>query len=126
MESMGALGHHIREAHPRGLSSMCKGFTLVEMLVATAIFAIVVAAAFVLGSGEARTYRTAEEVIAEQQNVRTGFDRMISEIRLAGFNTNPDGDPARTDEQIEGAWSTAITFRADIDFDDPEKMSVPE
>ena len=98
---------HRRIAAPTSM----RGFSLAEMLVALALFAIAAAVASVLYSKATRSYRTAEQLILEQQNVRTGFDRMLAEIRMAGFNANPGGDPARSDEQIEGAWDTAIAFR---------------
>src|SRR5712692_8285029 len=71
------------------------GFSLVEMLVAVAVFSIAATVAFVLYSTAARSYRTGVQLILEQQNVRTGFDRMISEIRMAGFDSNPRGTPDR-------------------------------
>ena len=120
---------HFREQgsrEPADLPGASAGFGLAEMLVAAAVFAMVVAVALALYSGAAKSYRIGEQLTAEQQNVRTAFDRMTSEIRLAGLNTNPDGDPNRTDEQIEGAWDTAVTFRADLDFGDPVKETVPE
>ncbi len=111
---------------PADLPAASAGFGLAEMLVAAAVFAMVVAVALALYSVAAKSYRIGEQLTAEQQNVRTAFDRMTSEIRLAGLNTNPDGDPNRTDEQIEGAWDTAVAFRADLDFGDPVKETVPE
>ena len=102
------------------------GFSLVEMIVAAAVFAIAATVAFVLYSDAARSYRAGGQLIFEQQNVRTGFDRMMSEIRMAGFNSNPGGDPARPDEQIEGAWDTAIAFRINLDSDHLAKSTVTE
>jgi len=89
----------------------------VELLVAIAVFALAIAVALAVYSGATRSYRTGEQQVLDQQNVRLGFDRLVSEIGLAGFNSNPDGDLTRPDEQIEGAWDTAITFRADLDSD---------
>src|SRR3989442_4451828 len=120
---------HLREQGPRepaDLPAASAGVGLAELLVAAAVFAMVVAVALALYSGAAKSYRIGEQLSAEQQNVRTAFDRMTSEIHLAGLNTNPDGDPNRTDEQIEGAWDTAVTFRADLDFGDSVKGTVPE
>jgi hypothetical protein len=51
---------------------------------------------------------------------------MIRELRLAGFNHNADGAPARTDEQIEAAWDTAVTLRGDFDAEDPVLRATPE
>jgi prepilin-type N-terminal cleavage/methylation domain-containing protein len=103
-----------------------KGFSLIEMLVATAIFAIAAAVAFLLYSAAQKSYKSGENFTDQQQSTRVAFDRMLSDIRLAGFNTNPDGDSTRVDEQIEGAWDTAVTVRGDFDFEDPTASTTPE
>ncbi len=102
------------------------GFSVAELLVAIAVFALAVAVALALYSSATRSYRTGEQQVLDQQNVRLGFDRLVSEIGMAGFNSNPDGDPTRPDEQIEGAWDTAITFRADLDSDRSPDNTIPE
>ncbi|MGH2651485.1 MAG: PilW family protein, partial [Actinomycetota bacterium] len=106
-----------------------RGFTLVEILVAMTIFAIAVGVAFVLYNAAQGSYREGEQFTEQQQNTRIGFDRIVADLRLAGFNYNPDGDVTRPDEQIEGAWDTAVTVRGDFDFeitpaDDPNDNNV--
>ncbi len=102
------------------------GFSLIEMLVASAIFAIAAAVAFILYSAAQKSYKAGENFTDQQQSTRVAFDRMVSDIRLAGFNTNPDGDASRVDEQVEGAWDTAVTIRGDYDFEDPAANTTPE
>jgi prepilin-type N-terminal cleavage/methylation domain-containing protein len=103
-----------------------RGFSLIEMLVASAIFAIVAAVAFILYTAAQKSFKAGENFTDQQQSTRVAFDRMISDIRLAGFNSNPDGDTTRVDEQIEGAWDTAVTIRGDFDFEDPTASTIPE
>jgi prepilin-type N-terminal cleavage/methylation domain-containing protein len=103
-----------------------RGFSLIEMLVASAIFAIAAAVAFILYTSAQKSYKAGENFTNQQQATRVAFDRMISDLRLAGFNTNPDGDTTRVDEQIEGAWDTAVTLRGDFDFEDPTASQTPE
>jgi hypothetical protein len=67
-----------------------------------------------------------ENFTDQQQATRVAFDSMIADLRLAGYNTNPDGDATRVDEQVEGAWDTAVTVRADFDFEDPTARITPE
>lgn len=102
------------------------GFSLIEMLVATAIFAIAAAVAFILYVAAQKSYKSGENFSDQQQSTRVAFDRMISDLRLAGFNWNPDGDATRIDEQVEGAWDTAVTIRGDFDFEDPTASATPE
>jgi type II secretory pathway pseudopilin PulG len=96
------------------------------MLVATAIFAIAAAVAFILYTAAQKSYKSGENFSDQQQSTRVAFDRMISDLRLAGFNWNPDGDSTRIDEQVEGAWDTAVTIRGDFDFEDPAASATPE
>ncbi|TDI47200.1 MAG: prepilin-type N-terminal cleavage/methylation domain-containing protein, partial [Acidobacteria bacterium] len=110
--------------HPRDLHS--RGFSLIEMTMAFTIFLVASLAAYGLFAMGTRSFKKAENATALQQTTRAGFDRMIRELRLAGFNHNADGAPARPDEQIEGAWDTAITFRADFDANDPVASTTPE
>jgi prepilin-type N-terminal cleavage/methylation domain-containing protein len=107
-------------------TTKCRGFSLIEMLVATAIFSIAAAVAFILYSAAQKSYKLGDNAAEQQQATRVAFDRMISDLRLAGFNHNPDGDKTRVDEQIEGAWDTAITVRGDFDFEDPTASVTPE
>ncbi|HZN02847.1 MAG TPA: prepilin-type N-terminal cleavage/methylation domain-containing protein, partial [Candidatus Polarisedimenticolia bacterium] len=102
------------------------GFSLVEMLVASAVFAIVAAVVFIFYTAAQKSYKSGENFSEQQQSTRVAFDRMISDMRLAGFNTNPDGDATRVDEQIEGAWDTAVTIRGDFDFEDTSANASPE
>jgi prepilin-type N-terminal cleavage/methylation domain-containing protein len=102
------------------------GFSLIEMIVASAIFAIAAAVAFILYTAAQKSYKLGENFTDQQQSTRVAFDRMLSDIRLAGFNYNPDGDTTRVDEQVEGAWDTAVTIRGDFDFEDPAASVAPE
>src|SRR5262245_149517 len=112
---------------PRMSERTCeRGFSLIEMMVASAIFAIAAAVAFILYSAAQKSYKAGENFTDQQQATRVAFDRMVSDIRLAGFNTNPDGDNTRIDEQVEGVWDTAITIRGDFDFEDPAASVTPE
>lgn len=103
-----------------------RGFSLIEMVVATAIFAIAASVAFILYTAAQKSYKAGENSSDQQQSTRVAFDRMLSDVRLAGYNTNPDGDTTRVDEQIEGAWDTAVTVRGDFDREDPTASLNPE
>ena len=113
---------HDKRVHGRGEA----GFTLIEMMLAATIFAIVAAVVFIFYTAAQKSYKAGENFSDQQQSTRVAFDRMVSDIRLAGFNTNPDGDTSRVDEQVEGAWDTAVTVRGDFDFEDPAASVTPE
>ena len=62
-----------------------KGITLIELLVALVITGILVGAIYRTFIGQQKTYTVQEQVVDMQQNVRGGINRMMREIRMAGF-----------------------------------------
>ncbi len=62
-----------------------KGITLIELLVALVISAILVGATYRTFMGQQKTYTVQEQVVDVQQNVRAAINRMIAEVRMAGF-----------------------------------------
>ena len=72
-----------------------KGVTLIELLIALVISAILVAGIYRTFIHQQKTYATREQVADMQQNVRVAINRMIREIRMAGFggkNENLNGN----------------------------------
>jgi prepilin-type N-terminal cleavage/methylation domain-containing protein len=73
------------------------GVTLIELLVALVISAILVAGIYRTFIHQQRSYATQEQIADMQQNVRVAINRMIREIRMGGFggkneNTNGKND----------------------------------
>ena len=92
---------------------------------AVTVMAIVFIVAFSLYDNLQKSFKVSENAATQQQNTRVAFDRMVADVRMAGFNYNPDGDPNRPDEQIEGMWDGAITVRGDYDFEDATARATP-
>jgi len=72
-----------------------KGVTLIELLIALVISAILIAGIYRTFIHQQKTYATQEQVADMQQNVRVAINRMIREIRMVGFggkNENTKGD----------------------------------
>jgi type IV pilus assembly protein PilW len=63
-----------------------KGFTIVEILVALAIGAIVMAAAYSMYISQQKSYQINEEVVALQQNLRAAMYFLERDLRMAGYN----------------------------------------
>jgi len=61
------------------------GVTLIELLIALVISAILIAGIYRAFIHQQKTYATQEQVADMQQNVRVAINRMMREIRMAGF-----------------------------------------
>ena len=62
-----------------------KGVTLIELLIALVISSILIAAVYRTFIGQQKTYTVQEQVVDMQQNVRVAINKMMREIRMAGF-----------------------------------------
>jgi prepilin-type N-terminal cleavage/methylation domain-containing protein len=67
------------------MSKKSKGVTLIELLIALVISAIIIAGIYRTFIHQQKTYATQEQVADMQQNVRVAINRMMREIRMAGF-----------------------------------------
>lgn len=100
-----------------------QGFTLTEVLVASAIFVIVIVAALLMYDRGNRTFKQGVEAGNMQQNTRVAFEKMLSDLRMAGYDYDRDGIPSagtqqqQPDEQIEFIGRSAITFRGNFNYD---------
>src|SRR5437899_9507428 len=70
-----------------------RGFTLAEILVTTAIFAIIMIAALTVYDRSNRVFKSSTEAADLQQSTRIGFDKLVSDIRMAGFDYSRGGVP---------------------------------
>jgi len=101
------------------------GFTLLELLIALAIFGFVMGAFYSVFITSDRAYRTQDGVAEAQQGLRVGLDLMVRDIRLAGL------DPLDTaGAGFEEATETKVRFTMDEDMngaiDDPIDSANPE
>ena len=64
-----------------------KGVTLLELLIALVISAIIVATLYRVFVSQQKNYVVQERVADMQQNVRVAINRMMREIRMAGFGS---------------------------------------
>jgi prepilin-type N-terminal cleavage/methylation domain-containing protein len=104
------------------------GFTLTEVLVATAIFTIIMLAALLMYDRNNRVFKSGVQASDVQQNTRIGFDKLVSDLRIEGFDYNRNGDPSgsvaatginyqrQPDEQIEYMGDGAIVFRSNFNY----------
>ena len=87
-----------------------KGFTLVELLVAMVIAAIVMTSVYSVYTAQQRSYVVQEEVAAMHQNLRAAMYFMEREIRMAGCDpTGAAGAGIQSDSN-----ATSIHFTEDF------------
>ncbi|MGH7409795.1 MAG: PilW family protein, partial [Candidatus Methylomirabilis sp.] len=94
------------------------GFSLAEILMATAISSVVLLALYLLYDINQVTFLRGEQQADLQQNARIAMDRIVRELRLAGFYPeNPPVIPPVCPTAIQSATATGIRFVADVDSD---------
>jgi type IV pilus assembly protein PilW len=86
-----------------------EGFTLVELLVAMAISAIVMTAIYSAYYSQQKSFLVQDQIAAAQQNLRAGMYMMEREIRMAGYD--PRGSAGAG---IQTANADSIRFTLDI------------
>ncbi len=87
------------------------------MLVASAILVTVLVIVLTVYEATRRACVQNETRAEIQLSTRTALDRLLSDLRLAGFVSADHPDPGESFEPIEGAWDTAIAFSGEIDGD---------
>lgn len=95
-----------------------RGFTLVEILVASAIFVVIFLAVYLVYETNQITFAKGERDVDIQQNARVAMDRIVRELRMAGFDPQvPTIIPNPCATPIQLATPASITFIADVDSD---------
>jgi prepilin-type N-terminal cleavage/methylation domain-containing protein len=70
-----------------------RGYTLIEILVAVAIFATVMIVALLLYDQSNRVFKQSNESAEMQQNTRVAFEKVVADLRMAGFDYKRAGAP---------------------------------
>jgi type II secretory pathway pseudopilin PulG len=103
------------------------GFSLAEVLIATAVFVVVMVGALMLYDRSTQVFSRSMEQADTQQNTRVAFDKLVSDLRQLGFDFDRDGIPfgseggvaqaQQPDEQIEYIAPAAITIRSNFNYE---------
>ncbi len=64
-----------------------RGITLIELLIALAIFGLVSAASYRLFVAQGRAYVVQDQVGEIQQNIRAGMELLLRDVRMAGYDS---------------------------------------
>ena len=85
----------------------CRGFTLIELMIAMVIFAVAMTAIYTSYLTQQKTYLAQTEVAAMQQNLRAGMYLMERELRMAGYDRHRTADTGITVANNNGFQFTA-------------------
>ncbi|MEE9153776.1 MAG: prepilin-type N-terminal cleavage/methylation domain-containing protein [candidate division NC10 bacterium] len=100
------------------------GFTLLEMLISSAIFAIVLFAIYTIYITSQATSTRGINKIEVQQNARVAMRRMAREIRMAGYDRGSAIPAQGSPTAVQVATATTLTFIADVTGDgDSERVT---
>ena len=100
-----------------------RGFSLTEVLVAVAVFAVIFIAALMVYDRANKIFKTGVDASDVQQTTRVAFERMVADVRMAGFDFDRDGYPTGTkkyqqpDEQLEFIHPHALTMRTNLNYE---------
>jgi len=95
-----------------------RGFTLLEMLISSAVFVIVLFAVYLMLVTSQITYARGENKVEIQQNARVAMQRMAREVRMSGYDPGSAIPAQASQTAIQVANANTITFIADLDGDD--------
>src|SRR6188768_2186444 len=68
-----------------------RGFTLAEVMVATAVMIIVFVGVLLMYDRANNVFKTSNEAADMQQNLRVAYDRVLADVRMAGFDYKRGG-----------------------------------
>lgn len=100
-----------------------KGFTLIEMMMALVIGAMITAATYATYSFQQKVYYTQDQVAEMQQNIRAALYIIIEEIQMAGYDPEGSGNFGIT-SALAGRLQLTEDEDADGIFDPEEKRDI--
>src|SRR5688572_24299363 len=91
----------------RNRMSRQRGFSLAEILVAMAVFTVVILAALMVYDRSNKVFKQSVEASDMQQSTRVAFDRLVADLRMTGFDYDRDGTPFGA---LAQTWKANTTY----------------
>jgi len=103
--------HQTRHAAP--------GFSLIEMLIGSTIFVVVLLAIYIVLDTSRADYAMGAAKSDVQENMRVALESMARELRMAGYapSNSPNDDCATPPCGVTASSASSVTFQADLDGD---------
>jgi Tfp pilus assembly protein PilV len=111
----------------RNSMSGAGGFSLIEMLIGSVVFVVVLLAILMILDISQRDYASGAAKSDVQENVRVALESMARELRMAGYarSSTPNSDCAAPPCGVTALTSSSVTFQADVDGNPPDVCAVP-
>ena len=92
------------------------GFSLIEMLIGSAIFVVVLLAIYIIVDTSRADYAMGAAKADVQENMRVALESMARELRMAGYapSNSPNANCAVPPCGVTALTASAVTFQADI------------
>ena len=91
-----------------------RGITLIELLIAFAIFALVSGASYRLFVAQSKAYAVQDQVGEIQQNIRAAMELVLRDIRMAGYNsTSLTSQITINNPILPGAQAITVSYQYD-------------
>lgn len=108
-----------RGKHNRGHAfAHSRGFTLVELMIVVGLSALAMAGVYTIYVAQEKSSTVQNQVVEMQQNGRVALDIMEREIRLAGYDPDPNGTGAFAGATITVARAGQMRFTCDLNDND--------
>lgn len=110
---------------PCGHFGSPKGFSLIELLVATTLALIVLTVMFTMFRTTSRSYSLQDYVAEMQQNLRVGLHAVSRDVRMAGCGLNLiSGNITNVQVYASGAWNQVPPITGTNSTSGPDSISV--
>ena len=105
----------------RNSMSCARGFSLVEMLIGSTVFVVVLLAILMILDISQRDYASGAAKSDVQENVRVALESMARELRMAGYapSSTPNSDCAAPPCGVTALTLSSVTFQANVDLTQP-------
>ena len=98
-----------------------RGITIIELLVALIIFAMVIRGIYKVFVSQTRAYSIQDRVVETQQNIRSAMDLLVRDLRMTGYDSDsPDSKIDITTPLMVGTNVITINY----EFDNTTQYSI--
>jgi type IV pilus assembly protein PilW len=91
-----------------------KGFTIVELMIALVLTFIVTAGLYRTYVSFQVTFDAQSQLVEMQQNLRIGMNRLVSDMKMAGYDPRQTGQAGFKNEGSKVTSSTTANFKMDL------------